>query len=75
MVTGTVEKADDRSVIVNIGRATVELNRKELIGDEYFKIGDPIKVYIQEVRSADEATSPYKKKDPKSKPPVLAKAS
>ena len=64
MVTGTVEKADDRSVIVNIGRATVELNRKELIGDEYFKIGDPIKVYIQEVRSADEATSPYKKKGP-----------
>jgi transcription termination/antitermination protein NusA len=52
MVTGTVEKADDRSVSVNIGRTTVELGRREMIGDEYFKVGDPIKVYIQEVKSA-----------------------
>jgi transcription termination/antitermination protein NusA len=54
MVTGTVEKADDRSVSVNIGRTSVELGRHELIGDEYFKVGDPIKVYIQEVRQADD---------------------
>lgn len=54
MVTGTVERADDRSVSVNIGRATVELTRKELIGDETFKIGDPVKVYIQEVKGAGE---------------------
>jgi N utilization substance protein A len=53
MVTGTVEKADDRSVSVNIGRTTVELGRREMIGDEYFKVGDPIKVYIQEVKQAD----------------------
>ena len=58
MVTGTVEKADDRSVSVNIGRTIVELGRREMIGDEYFKIGDPIKVYIQEVKQAQEDGKP-----------------
>ncbi|MCQ2742341.1 MAG: transcription termination factor NusA [Bacilli bacterium] len=51
LITGTVEKADERSVSVNIGRTVVELGRKEMIGNEFFRIGDPIKVYIQEVRS------------------------
>ena len=51
MLTGTVEKAGDRSVSVNIGSHTVvELTAKELIGDEIFKVGDPIKVYLQEVK-------------------------
>jgi len=54
MVTGTVEKADDRSVSVNIGRTSVELTRREMIGDEYFKVGDPIKVYIQEVKDVSQ---------------------
>jgi N utilization substance protein A len=58
MVTGTVEKADDRSVSVNIGRTSVELTRREMIGDEYFKIGDPIKVYIQEVKEASQEGKP-----------------
>ena len=58
MVTGTVEKADDRSVSVNIGRTSVELTRREMIGDEYFKVGDPIKVYIQEVKQAEEEGKP-----------------
>jgi len=56
MVTGTVEKADDRSVSVNIGRTSVELTRREMIGDEYFKVGDPIKVYIQEVKDVSQET-------------------
>lgn len=58
MITGTVEKSDDRSVFVNIGRTTVELTRRELIGDEFFKIGDPIKVYIQEVKQVTEEGKP-----------------
>ncbi|MCH3910129.1 MAG: transcription termination factor NusA [Bacilli bacterium] len=58
MVTGTVEKADDRSVSVNIGRTSVELTRREMIGDEYFKVGEPIKVYIQEVKQADSDGKP-----------------
>ena len=62
MMVGVVEKADDRNVFVNIGRTTVELTRRELIGDEYFKVGDSIKVYIQEVKSANEAVNPNTKK-------------
>ena len=51
MMTGFVETANDKTVTAQVGRALVELTRKELIGDEYFKAGDPIKVYIQEVRT------------------------
>lgn len=61
MMVGSVEKADDRNVFVNIGRATVELTRRELIGDEYFKVGDPIKVYIQEVVSANDTENSRKR--------------
>ena len=55
MMTGIVEKADERSVTVRIDRTSIELSRKELIGDEYFRVGDPIKVYIQEVKSTESA--------------------
>ena len=58
MITGTVEKADDRSISVNIGRTTVELTRREMIGDEFFHIGEPIKVYIQEVKQAQDDGKP-----------------
>lgn len=60
MINGTVERADDRGVSVNIGRTTIELTRRELIGDEYFRTGDPIKVYIQKVETAV-PTEPGKK--------------
>ena len=55
MMTGVVEKADERSVTVRIDRTSIELSRKELIGDEYFRVGDPIKVYIQEVKTQESA--------------------
>lgn len=53
MLVGTVEKTDDKSVTVSIGTTFVELSKKELIGNEIFRIGDQIKVYIQEVKSAN----------------------
>lgn len=53
MITGRVEKAEDRLVTVNIGRTNVELSRREMIGDETFKQGEPIKVYIEEVKTAE----------------------
>ncbi|MDY2913797.1 MAG: transcription termination factor NusA [Candidatus Enteromonas sp.] len=62
MVTGTVLKADDRTVVVDIGRAQIEMTRRELIRDEYFKQGDPIKVYIQEVRPSEDVNG--KKRGP-----------
>lgn len=55
MMTGVVEKAEDRSITIKIDRTTIELTRKELIGDEIFRAGDPIKVYIQEVKAAENA--------------------
>lgn len=54
MVTGTVEKADERSTVINIGRTSVELSRREMIGDEYFRVGDSVKVYLQEVKQVGE---------------------
>ncbi len=60
MMVGTVEKADDRNVTISIGRTSIELTRHELIGDEYFHVGDQIKVYIQEVRTASTDGKPDK---------------
>ena len=68
MMTGTVVKADDRGVTIRIGRTYIEMGRRELIGDEYFKIDEPIKVYIQEVRSV-------LNEEGRSRPPALPKAS
>lgn len=46
LITGTVEKSDEHSVIVNLGRISVTLFQKDLIGREVFKPGDSIKVYV-----------------------------
>lgn len=54
MMTGIVEKADDRSATINIGRTNVDLSRREMIGDEFFRVGDTVKVYLQEVRQTGE---------------------
>lgn len=50
MMTGSVERFDEKGATIKMGRATVELSRKNMIGDELFKVGDNIKVYIQEVK-------------------------
>lgn len=55
MISGVVEKADDRSAFINIGRNTsVELTRREMIGDEFFRVGENVKVYLQEVKQVGE---------------------
>lgn len=64
MMTGTVERADDHGIAVNIGRTTVELGRHELIGDETFRQGDQVKVYIQEVKSAQPTADGKKPRGP-----------
>lgn len=51
MITGKVEKVDDHGVSVNIGRTSVYVNRKELIGDEKFKSGDTIRLFVDGVES------------------------
>ncbi len=51
MITGKVEKADDRGLSVNIGRASVYLPHNQMIGEERFKVGDPIKLFVSNVDS------------------------
>src|SRR5574344_1089590 len=49
MITGVVEKSDDWSTSVNIGRTSVSLSRREKIGNETFRPGDTIKLYVKSV--------------------------
>lgn len=51
IVTGRVETFDEKGATVNIGRSTVYLTRKQMIGDETFAPGDQIKVFVNEVAS------------------------
>lgn len=53
MITAIVEKCDDRGAIVNIGRTSVYLSRRELIGDEMFDAGDPIRIYVADVTTTE----------------------
>jgi len=46
LITGVCEKSDEHSVIVNLGRISVTLFQKDLIGHETFKPGDQVKVYV-----------------------------
>lgn len=50
LVTGTVEAVSGSTVTVNIGKGTTDLYREDLIGEEEFKLGEPIKIYIEEVQ-------------------------
>ena len=49
MITGRVEKADDRGLSVNIGRTSVYLPKNQMIGDERFLVGDQIKLFVNNV--------------------------
>lgn len=54
LITGTVEKCDDKGCLIDVGRTKVELSKREMIGDEMFRAGDPIRVYIQEVKKKED---------------------
>lgn len=58
MISGVVERVDDRSITISLGRTSVALSRKEMIGDEFFKVGETVKVYIQEVQTPREEGKP-----------------
>lgn len=51
IITGKVEKVDEKGVTVNLVRTSVYLPHKHLIGEEKFNVGDQIKVYINNVDS------------------------
>ena len=46
IVTGVVEKCDNHSVIVELGKTSATLFSRDLIGDEKFTQGESIKVYV-----------------------------
>ncbi len=56
IITGVVEKIEDRYTLVSIGgtgkNTSVVLPNSQKIGQEEFKIGQQIKVYLSEVNSA-----------------------
>ena len=51
MITGKVEKVDEKGCSVNIGRTSVYLPRKHMIGDEKFALGDSIRLFVEDVDS------------------------
>ena len=51
MITGKVEKVDEKGCSVNIGRTSVYLPRKQMIGDEKFLVGDSIRLFVENVDS------------------------
>lgn len=51
MIRGTVEKVDERSTIVNIGRTSVYLPNSHKIPGETFRIGETIRLYVVDVLS------------------------
>lgn len=51
MIQGIVEKVDERSTIVNIGRTSVYLPNNQKIPGETFRIGEQIRLYIKDVQS------------------------
>ena len=51
MITGKVEKMDERGATVNIGKTSVFLPRNQMIGDEKFVPGDYIKLFVSDVAS------------------------
>jgi N utilization substance protein A len=57
IMSGVVEKSDSHMVLVNLGRTSATLFEKDLIGQEHFKPGDVIKVYIKGIGKSDQSKS------------------
>ncbi len=53
LITGAVEKCDNHSVLVNLGRVSITLYQQDLIGKETFKPGENIKMYVSGISKDD----------------------
>ncbi len=49
MISGVVDRCDERGAMVNIGRSSIYLSRRDLIGDEMFDHGDSIRMFVASV--------------------------
>jgi len=50
VLSGTVERFEDQHIVVSFGKAEGLLPRHHKLPGDHFKMGDPIKVYLLEVR-------------------------
>ncbi|MCQ3035803.1 MAG: transcription termination factor NusA [Bacilli bacterium] len=57
LVSGSVEKCDERGMVVSIDQTSFNISRKELIGDEIIKQGMPVQFYLSEVSSTEKGPS------------------
>ncbi|MBQ9901355.1 MAG: transcription termination/antitermination protein NusA [Clostridia bacterium] len=57
LVTGTVDRIvpDTGDVVIKIGDHDVVLTKNEQVGNEHFRVGDLIKVYVVDVKVGDRA--------------------
>ncbi len=53
MISGVVDRCDDKGAIVTIGRSSLYLTRRDLIGDEHFEHGEPIRMYVSNASSSE----------------------
>ncbi len=53
-VTASVEKVEDRYILINLGKTSVVLDNRNLIGRETFRPGDQIRVYLSKVDSSSQ---------------------
>lgn len=51
LITGIVQKIDDRNIYINLGKVDAVLTEKEQVKSEHFKPTERIKLYIVEVRN------------------------
>ena len=51
IITGVVQRTNENSIIVNLGKADGILNEKEQIKGEHLRFNDRIKVYVLEVKN------------------------
>ncbi len=58
VITGIVEKADDKRYKVNLGKADAFLYTKDIIPGEKIKIGDRIKLYVTDVKIDEKSNAP-----------------
>ncbi|MCR5332925.1 MAG: transcription termination factor NusA [Bacilli bacterium] len=56
MITGVVDRCDDRGVYVNVGRTSVYLSRRDLIGDETFEPGESIRMFVANVSNNEKGS-------------------
>ena len=54
LLVGTVQKIEKKKVLISLGKVEATLPEKEMIGREIFKVGNPVKVCIDDVHKGSQ---------------------